>query len=431
MKTRSRNRNEKNNICGIKYSESCAKQGNKYSCNDRDTQKCCSYPERISNRTFRKASVNRVPATINSTTKSTLKSQPNCQKPSANRVNLSTGLTRGNADIRCKTRTAHTKSIRTKKVGRKCPFEGKDKENEPVCASMRTLQNLRAIAAKEGISTGGQKAQLEERIHWHRKFNLNSTKVQPLRPVLPRDATEFTEAEEYKQCDKNLQQSLRWLSTVQIWSYFVSRSARHGYGKGKQLKQAAFLRNICYAQINNETFQVRGYCGATMRKSTMYLLRLEHNTEAITKTSCTCPAGQGNLAACKHIAALLMALEEFARTGHLQQNQTCTDVLQTWHRPPKHTDRSMMYRPLKDIFKDNHSDRLPQITDLPLNDLHKQMMNNSLNRGMHMTIHRSRYVMDMRNYFAEHSYAKNTISDATDPCAPGNSDNDAGWKNDT
>lgn len=143
MKTRSRNRNEKNNICGIKYSESCAKQGNKYSCNDRDTQKCCSYPERISNRTFRKASVNRVPATINSTTKSTLKSQPNGQKPSANRVNLSTGLTRGNADIRCKTRTAHTKSIRTKKVGRKCPFEGKDKGKWLLyCRSGKTLESV-------------------------------------------------------------------------------------------------------------------------------------------------------------------------------------------------------------------------------------------------------------------------------------------------
>lgn len=128
------------------------------------------------------------------------------------------------------------------------------------------------------------------RIHWHRKFNLNSTKVQPLRPVLPLDATEFTEAEEYKQCDKNLQQSLRWLSTVQIWSYFVSRSARHGYGKGKQLKQAAFLRNICYAQVIDKTLIGNEF----MNKIQFYRLTMKRfkfvatAVQQCVKVQCTC-----------------------------------------------------------------------------------------------------------------------------------------------
>ena len=45
-------------------------------------------------------------------------------------------------------------------------------------------------------------------------------------------------------------------------------------------------------------------------------------------TDCTCPAGKGPHAMCKHLSALLYALEDFCREGYVHESTTCTSRLQ-------------------------------------------------------------------------------------------------------
>ena len=45
------------------------------------------------------------------------------------------------------------------------------------------------------------------------------------------------------------------------------------------------------------------------------------------------PCWKAPRASCKHVAALLFALEEFSRPGYARDALTCTDVLQAWNRP--------------------------------------------------------------------------------------------------
>ena len=48
--------------------------------------------------------------------------------------------------------------------------------------------------------------------------------------------------------------------------------------------------------------------------------------------SMPCPSGNAPRAICKHLAALLFALEEFSRIGFTEERFVCTDV-QVWNRP--------------------------------------------------------------------------------------------------
>ena len=50
-------------------------------------------------------------------------------------------------------------------------------------------------------------------------------------------------------------------------------------------------------------------------------------------SECTCSAGRASHASCKHIAAVLYALEEFSQMGYTQESTTCTERLQQWNQP--------------------------------------------------------------------------------------------------
>nr|XP_029736120.1 uncharacterized protein LOC115270924 isoform X1 [Aedes albopictus] len=269
-----------------------------------------------------------------------------------------------------------------------------------------TIQTLRQLAVQRGVSLSGNKIQLQKRLQWYNRYNLNSSLIQHVVPVPPLDKAGFTENLRFVACDEVLQSSLKWLSVVEVFSYFQQRSARQGYRNGKLLKQAGFLRNISYAKVDNKVYQVRCYCAATMHKNRMYQLKLEHNGSSITKANCECPAGSGNSAACKHVGALLSALEDFARTGIIQQNTTCTDVLQKWHRPPKNADKSSSYKPIKELFPEPETSENCKINEIPRKEFSDYFLKTTLNAGLHMAIHRSRTVKDMDNYYEEHSYAK-------------------------
>ncbi|XP_062556864.1 uncharacterized protein LOC134221693 [Armigeres subalbatus] len=129
------------------------------------------------------------------------------------------------------------------------------KEAQPKCqipketTSSGTIQALRQLAGEKGVPLSGNKEQLKQRLQWYDTYNLNSSIIEPVEAVKPLDDSGFIEDLAFFACDEVLQQSLGWLSVVEIFSYFQQRSARQGYRNGKLLQQAGFLRNVCYAKV--------------------------------------------------------------------------------------------------------------------------------------------------------------------------------------
>lgn len=63
-------------------------------------------------------------------------------------------------------------------------------------------------------------------------------------------------------------------------------------------------------------------------------LKVKSNGELV-NSQCECPAGAGPHSTCKHTAALAIMLQTFVESGILRTQKSCTELLQTFHRPKK------------------------------------------------------------------------------------------------
>ena len=64
-----------------------------------------------------------------------------------------------------------------------------------------------------------------------------------------------------------------------------------------------------------------------------YKIKLTKETGEPVNSHCECPAGKGPHGTCKHIAAVLLMLVEFVESGQIDVERSCTDNLQTFHKP--------------------------------------------------------------------------------------------------
>ena len=58
-------------------------------------------------------------------------------------------------------------------------------------------------------------------------------------------------------------------------------------------------------------------------------------TGEIKNSDCECPAGAGPHSSCKHVAAMALMIQQFVETGNLETQKSCTEELQTFHKPGK------------------------------------------------------------------------------------------------
>lgn len=117
---------------------------------------------------------------------------------------------------------------------------------------------------------------------------------------------------------------VQWLSKASIDMYFGERMAGKGNEKGRRLFMCDFLRSCQFHKANNEIY-FRAQCCAEMKKSVEYDVNIHVNLSecAIIKSQCQCPAGIGPGAACKHVSALLYAIEYYAVTGETLHVTLC------------------------------------------------------------------------------------------------------------
>lgn len=101
-----------------------------------------------------------------------------------------------------------------------------------------------------------------------------------------------------------------------INEYFEANLAKKGKEKGRILAIKLFIK---YTKVIIEDckYFIMSRCCAEQKKSVEYEMKILITEKSckILQASCSCPAGTGFFAACKHIGALCFSLEYFSISG--------------------------------------------------------------------------------------------------------------------
>nr|XP_022294907.1 uncharacterized protein LOC111105022 [Crassostrea virginica] len=131
----------------------------------------------------------------------------------------------------------------------------------------------------------------------------------------------------------------------QIDMYFVHRLSgdKQSTGdvkaieKGRLLLERDRVLTTSYLMQGNALF-FTGIVGAAMKTRVTYnsKLKLDKYSGDIVNSHCECPAGRGHHGTCKHLAAVALLLLTFTEGKGLYIKRSCTENLQTFHKP-KHS----------------------------------------------------------------------------------------------
>ncbi|KAL4709158.1 hypothetical protein ACJJTC_008086 [Scirpophaga incertulas] len=220
---------------------------------------------------------------------------------------------------------------------------------------------------KRGASLRGKKVDLIERLEcYDRNFNFGQAEVLDEEPamVLP-------PAESYKDINSNT--DLPPLNKTQIRHYLSISDQK--MDKVMQLYESRHLVTARSFVTACKYFYVKGICRKTM-KNLHYEVNIKIDEYgSIEEAHCECPAGSGNGATCKHVAVLLLGLENMANKKIILLFETCTQRLQSFHAPkkpyggtPVRADKvprrkqnmSVLYQPypIKNINRQNYNSRV-------------------------------------------------------------------------
>ena len=131
--------------------------------------------------------------------------------------------------------------------------------------------------------------------------------------------------------------------------------------KSRRLFTSGYVQKIELHKLNNVVCY-RARCMPEMKSRSDYKLRMcvrigdSGNVAEISFADCSCPAGKGPQASCKHLAALMYALEHFTRCGYID-SPTCTDVLQTWNQPSNKKSEPMTVKEMDGLRPAPKSDQ--------------------------------------------------------------------------
>lgn len=90
-------------------------------------------------------------------------------------------------------------------------------------------------------------------------------------------------------------------------------------------------------------YYIKGKCRAQMKKHLQYEVDICMSNEGeMMGSSCECPVGFSEEAHCKHVIVLLLAIIDMYNKKEMIIEETCTQILQTFHRPSKKFNGSPM-----------------------------------------------------------------------------------------
>lgn len=139
--------------------------------------------------------------------------------------------------------------------------------------------------------------------------------------VTPIVLVEFPENAIFNDLLANNKSIFKCITLDEINRYFIERNAEASRSKGRGLGMNMMLERVSVYQSGPEIF-IKFVCHAEMRKNVQYNGKIHFNdTFGINCSNCSCPAGSGWSAACKHVAAALYVMEHFYQTGILFKNK--------------------------------------------------------------------------------------------------------------
>ncbi|KAK4882287.1 hypothetical protein RN001_005606 [Aquatica leii] len=206
-----------------------------------------------------------------------------------------------------------------------------------------------------GAKTTGSKEVLEKRLNTWKSNNLKET-------LFPVNVVTVSEPEDYPSDNYfkplNLSGDIKLLNFEAIQCWFLLRKAKKGMQRGRILAMKLFIKYTKIYQIGNFSY-LKGKCCAEQKKTMEYnvqikITNINKNKYQINQCNCTCPAGTGWSAACKHVGAFCFSLEHFSITGKPQEYVSCTAQAVQWNKPKGRgigSESSKFSSPRKTIIK--------------------------------------------------------------------------------
>lgn len=103
---------------------------------------------------------------------------------------------------------------------------------------------------------------------------------------------------------------------------------------GKLLYHLAYVVNVRMAKCDDGNTFLNGRCKSATKKKVHYFVNIkigQHNM--IENTNCECTIGIGSTAHCKHVLAILWAIEHLYRERKIIFHKTCMQNLQSFNQP--------------------------------------------------------------------------------------------------
>jgi len=118
------------------------------------------------------------------------------------------------------------------------------------------------------------------------------------------------------------------------FSLLLNRFAKKK-GHAEEMYNAKFLIFLRHACRNDEHF-LRGLVGAELKKTVNYFVDVKVEKDgSVFGAGCDCTVGADGVAHCKHVIVVLLGVCEMVEKKTIKLQVTCTQELQSFHRPKK------------------------------------------------------------------------------------------------
>ncbi len=216
-----------------------------------------------------------------------------------------------------------------------------------------TLTQLQDELRRRGIKISGRKCELVERLAGLDVIQA-SVPVPPVAIPPPLPAVDWPDATSFRSLDLGTRDHLPGIGKDDIEQYIVHRQANDRGANGdlsafkegeKLIKDKVEGLSHSFRSTDSRHF-FTGSVEASMKKRLSYNIRFSMDSQgSIMCSSCDCPAGAGPHSTCKHVVAGLLAVWTLKNEGKVHVQQSCTDALQSFHRPKKRSHTSPVKAP--------------------------------------------------------------------------------------
>ena len=204
-----------------------------------------------------------------------------------------------------------------------------------------TCNRLKEELSRRGAKTTGTKSALVERLRAYDRnqdFSTSSNVILPESLPMP----EWPDSVVFRTLTLDQSEDLPPIKKEHLQQYVVYRqgcdhqsvSDIKAISKGKLVAEESVEALSLHKQSELTFFT--GRVNASMKKRISYSVKIIlQETGEVRNSHCECPSGMGPHGTCKHVVAILMVIINFKETGKISISKSCTETLQSFHKPKR------------------------------------------------------------------------------------------------